>query len=320
MKKIACVVLTLSIAFMLYVPTYAISYVDGRLITEADRFASGTISDIKELVSERNHAILSGDMEEADNILNEIYSLGARPSTPTEIASTTNSNNASTLRSGDFDFITTEYKAYANSEYYDVREIIVAVGMDCNLYHSYDFIQTSSSDPVEAGVAALFSVAASTGVGMMYPEVSTFETIFEVLCDVIDDLKTTTIVDDVAATYSVSIIEQCSFLSYFNEVNNVWNNYASTQYIDYAVTAVVRGINYTGTGRTTIDNEICSYEGTIHAGPKEMYNAGAQLARYFRTYLHYHDCEVRGFYLKDCTGTIINTRGLVCPHNTSEVY
>lgn len=73
-------------------------------------------------------------------------------------------------------------------------------------------------------------------------------------------------------------------------------------------------------GDSSINNLEGTYSATIYAGEKDDYTAEAQLKEYFTTYLCNYDSQVTSIILKDVNGDTIYSRGLVCPHNTSEIY
>lgn len=318
MKKIISLTMAILICCSFCAVASAEAINEGRLLTENGEMAGGSIDDIKSLISERNEAVLAGNAEEADSLLDEIYALGAWPSTDEELASLSPTGAMNINRAKDFDSITSEYYSYVNGTPYKIKEVNIVVGTNCNLYHAYDVSVKTSQGRVEAGIASIFEACGSTALGYAESKLKEYLSIFDVLKNVIGPITKTTVVDNVKASYAVTLIEQCTFYSYLN--NNRWVNYSATQYVEYEVTSTIRGIDYTGTGITTIDNTVVTYGDKIYAGSEYDYTGQKQLSEYFKTYLAYYKNSVTSFMLIDSAGDVINSRGLTCPHNISYIY
>lgn len=317
MKKIISFVMTLILCGSLCVPAFAVDNGNNHLRLADGEITDSTVEDVDILLQERNRAILRGDNAAADSIMNELYNMGVRPSTAEEISALSDSG-IMVAASGNYKLNTIEYSTIVNGTYYYIKRIDCAVLPGCNLYTTMNISQRTIDASKRAASFDMCKAVGTTIAGVASPIAGAALTVYDVLKNTIENLTPTTIVEDISASYNVTILEQCSF--YFYKVNNTWTPYASTQFVELEVNATIFGLSYNNSGFNHIKNQTGTYDATIYAGTKNDYTAGVQLEKYFTSYLANHDSEVTGLILKDVNGATLGSRGLVCPHNTSEIY
>lgn len=317
MRKVFSFLLTLVVCGSLCVPAFATGTENNHLIYESGEISEATVEEVDALLRERNRAILAGDESAAEAIMDELYSMGVRPSTAEEIAAVSDSD-IMVAAGGNYELNTIEYSTYVNGKTYYVKRIDCAVFPGCNLYQTMNISPRTIEASCQAASFDMCTAVGTTIAGVANPVAGAVLTVYDVLKNAVANLTPTTIVEDISASYDVTILEQCSFYSY--KLNNYWTPYAVTQFVELEVDATIFGLDYNGSGFSHINNQDATYFATIYAGSQNDYTAGAQLREYFTSYLCNYDSMVTALILRDVNGDTLLSRGLVCPHNTSQIF
>lgn len=316
-QRLICAILIVATCVNFSITSFAIENNDGHLIYESGEISGATIEDANDLINERNCAVLAGDYAEADKILEELYKIGVRPSTPEEIALFADPDVTSIPYSNCHHFVTSEYPRTINGVEYNIRQMSCVVdSTNCNLYHNRSIGEHRITGNLAASAFELCKMVGTSVAKDYNPIVETADTVFDVLRTIISGFSRTTIVKDVTANYSYTILEQCTFYSY--QVNNVWRPFAVTSFIETEVEAVIFGLNYDGGTFSHINNARGIYKANCYANTR-TYNAENQLKTYLTSYLVNYSSMISGVMLKDVNGRVLLNLGLVSPHNTSDI-
>lgn len=301
---------------------------NGHLINADGTTSSTTIDDIDRIIHERDRAFLEGNTSKVNQYQQQLRNAGATPSTLSEISVSAGNVDTQSLKrivsSATFDTYT--YYAYANGTRYQIKRITANPSINSNLYHSASVNKKTISSSLSAGTYELFKVMGSAAIGSAGKIAETCITAYEAFKSVISGLTPSTTIYDITATYACAALEQVSFYQYQTS-DGVWNPFASSSYVQTAISGTVFDVNYSGGSKKGLNMAVSGSENTLYS-PYSLksdysgYDTGDMLERYFTSYIFDKNSQVMGIsFYHNANGTVktITTFGMVCPTTTVDI-
>lgn len=333
MKKLMASILAVTMIFAMSSTVFATelspenaAQLDGRLIKQNGTISSSTVDDIRELVHERNRAIISGDKIKEDQFQQMIENAGAYQSTPEEIAVLTdNIDDANALASNNVTYNTIQYSVTVNGTTYQVKETISYPTTNSNLFHSASINNKSTSSSVSAGSYELLKVSGSLAAGAASPYLGVGITAYDALKSVLTGFSKSTTIYGITANYSCAALEQVSFYQVY--LNGYWTPFASSSYVQTAFSSTIFSTNYGNVGNTGLTMDVISKEDTLYStyslnSSGNGYTTSNILARYFTSYIFDKKSQVMSatfYHDADGTSKSIKSFGMLCPTTTADI-
>lgn len=166
----------------------------------------------------------------------------------------------------------------------------------------------------------------SAAIGSAGKIAETCITAYEAFKSVISGLTPSTTIYDITATYACAALEQVSFYQYQTS-DGVWNPFASSSYVQTAISGTVFDVNYSGGSKKGLNMAVSGSENTLYS-PYSLksdysgYDTGDMLERYFTSYIFDKNSQVMGIsFYHNANGTVktITTFGMVCPTTTVDI-
>ena len=345
MRKVLSMVLLLAVTLTVSAPASATQLnrcdfscesafkYDGYLINPDGSISSVTINEVDQLIFERNKAVLLGENERADYYLQQLLTVGGRHSTAEEIAAfaTQMDDEYKTAERGNssVSYTTYTYSVSVNGTSYQVKRITAHPTTSSNLFHSASVNKKTTSSSVASGVYSLLKVSGSYLLGQANSIIGSCISAYNAFKDVISGFSPTTTVYGITATYVCAALEQVSFYQYL--ANGYWTPFASTSYVQTAISSTVFSTNYAGGSQNGLNMTINSIQDSIYSPCSLLtdycdnyyYDVSSILGRFLSTAQFDKKSQVTSvcfFHNANGTKKIIKTMGMLCPISTAEVY
>lgn len=290
---------------------------DKEYVINADGTQSSvTIDEIDRLMEAKNRALFHKDYEAAEEIAAQLYELGGRPSTLEEIASI-NGGDMAAARASSGEYSTYYTTSTVNGKSYEIRRIYFSPTEDSNLFHSGVVAQKNYKPNIQARLCDVINVGISTGLGYV-PGVGDGLSIMDCFGSLGDALTGTTVIEDIEASYSYSIMEYPVFLAYKN--GEYWNNFAACSYVNADIISILYGAEWDG-NKYKPDLKSKEYETSVY--PDEYYynNAPHLLEYYFtHSYFFVRVAQVQQFHIMNGGDNIVKSLNMVAPDSEADIH
>ena len=320
MKKVFSFVLAIAMVFSLTVTAFAS---DIQMVTEGVEFVNGpdgkpttmTISELDLLIQARNDALLHDEVEKANRMTEQLYQLGGRLSTRSEIVALSKDGLVSRAAAASGTFETYTTTSYYNGKAYEIQRVYYIPTKTSNLYHRGSVSKKNTVD-VQARLCDALSVGVSTGLGFV-PYLGESLAILDCFSGLHDALTGTTVIEDIDANYDYGIMEYPIFLSY--KSGNYWYSFAMCSYASADIVTTIFDVYWNG----------AAYEPDLQVGKFEekvfpdnyYYNNAPNLLEYYFTHSNFfvRVAQLQQFYICNGQQDIVHTVNLIAPDSTSQV-
>ena len=187
-----------------------------------------TVSNIDAIIDERQDAVLRNDQKRYAELTEMLRSYGVEEVTPSEIAVLTGDDApmlaASETRGGiTYETYNTTY-TYSGTTY-SIRRILATpvpgYSSDTVLYKTGD-IDIKNSRTAKADAMAVLGIAVEAGIGLASDKIGIAQTVYSFFKDVSDQLKKTSEITNIKASYTWNTAMACSFVYVLNETNQLY--------------------------------------------------------------------------------------------------
>lgn len=320
MKKLLSLVLACVIFISLPVAAFASSEVTTSSTPEYVINPSGqksltTIQDIDRLMAKKNNALYHEDYETANEVQEQLYALGARPSTPEEIASLSEDGlmNTTDILSAAGSFETVYSEVELGNTTYQIRRIYYTPTEYSNLYNGGSVAKKNTVN-IQARFCDALSVGINTGLGFV-PEVGTVLSLFDFLGGLSDAISGTTVIQDINADYDYNVMEYPVFLAY--KAGSIWTGFAASSYANVDIVLTIFDVIWKD-GKYEPELGATKYEAEIYP---DYYNNGPYLLNYFfnHSYLFVRAALLESIHVYNGDQDFVFSIPLVAPDNPDEV-
>lgn len=306
---------------------------DYPLIREDGSVSDVTICEIDRIIFERNRAILAGEMEKAEQYHQQLLEEGCRISTveELEISGVRMDEDRNTLERGisSVSYTTTIHTVSVNGTNYQVKRITAYPTTGSNLFHSAVIGNKTISSSVASGAYKLLNVIGESAIGNTNPIIGGCITAYNCFKNIISGFASDTVVYGITASYTCAALEQVSFYQYLS--NGYWTPFASSSYVQTAISSTVFSTNYSGGSQNGLNLSVNAIQDTVYSPfslwtdfcDNYYYDMSSILSRYFSTYQFDKKSQITHvafFHNANGPKKIIEMLGMVCPTTTNDVY
>lgn len=311
MKKIITMFMAVALVLSVAIPVSAAEPVSETEVVLKNRIARSSystlsVSDIDQLVEDRNQAYLLEDYDAVNQISDELYENGMSMISLEELNALTGEENTQISRSGAT--FETVYSTYSTGgKKYDIMRVYATPTSSSELYMT-GITAVKNSASAKANAMSFINITVQAAAGLASNTISAVQTVYGALSSLVSNLSSTSTIKNISSSYTWNVAETCVFVYIKSPTTGMWIQGAQYGKASSSVTVVTPTLTY-GTNGAIASSVTKTYSGT--ATPTN-YNSTAQAVNGYLESV-YTDAKVSKVVIKGIEGKTVKTIKLLNP-------